>query len=613
MERPQTPRLDNRSAGGARASTLHNLSISRFADLPELGVSAFEQVTEMIKSSKSNDDIAAAMKLFLDTSASLVQTHQFSACDLNAYHRLYPLLQPLVDTAPGPVLFTLLRSLLNCVKGIHASETLHAASKPVSVPPKSMRKISRLQKLEPLAPLKESGEPEPQEHVEEEKDAPTEHFFQFMSKIMYKMSSDKANDRYFETDSMVASMVSFSGAKHKIDTRTYAVAAMKNEAHSSTFRQKLVSTPKINDLFQVLRSNTKKPQLLVQCTGLLRNLILDTENLDLLVNHQVHVMLFGCLEKFPDSPELVFNCFRILTKISERDEVRAAVLSNSGAQTVLSQFIDLMVRHKANHQIISRVGYVFADFAAYEPSLLEAAGSSAKSIEQIPTLLEDEEMQNDREVAAMVVQVIANLSVSKECSDILEGSTVLAKMLSGCSFDEKDRLGLNLLCCASNFTYHNHEWTPVELINAIPKAIVSKYLPSIVEALRTLCNLAIQPSEILIESKIPELLGILVKHVNGDIVLYSLQTLANLINHKSLKKRFRDCGCMETIFERLRSDEIDVMELEAIAALVMNLGEITPEEATMFLDAVDEYEISESDTMITAFKEFLEKHLPSGK
>ena len=612
MERPQTPRLDNRSAGGTRAKTLHNLSISRFADLPDIGVSTFEEITELIKTANTTEDLSAAMKKFVDASASLAQTGQFAACDLNAYHKLYPLLQPLVDSAPGPVLFGLLKALLNCVKGIRASSALKP--KPVSVAPKSLRKVSRLQKL---APLKEAGEEhehvehEPVEHepVEEDKDAPTEHFFQFMAKIMYKMSSDKGNDRYFEGDSMVASMVSFSTARHKLDTRVYAVAAMKNEAHSATFRQKLVATPKVAEIFQVLNATTKKPQLLIQCTGLLRNLILDVENLDLLVKNEAHVLLFGCLERFPESPELVFNCFRILTKVSERDEVREEILKRFGAEAVLSKFIDLMVRHQENHQILSRIGYVFADFAAYEESLLAVAGeaSHASEVEQIAKLLENDALQNDREVAAMVVQVIANLSVSEKCSAILKTRMILAYLLVGSSFDEGDRLGLNLLCCASNFTYHDHKWAPTELINAIPKAIVSKYLPSIVEALRTLCNLALSPSERLVESKIPELLGILLKHVNSDIVLYSMQTLANLINQKSLRSRFRKSGCLATIFERLEQEEIDAMELEAIAALIMNFNEITPQEAQTLIDALNEYEISDEDQMMKTFRDFLKK------
>ena len=74
-------------------------------------------------------------------------------------------------------------------------------------------------------------------------------------------------------------------------------------------------------------------------------------------------------------------------------------------------------------------------------------------------------------------------------------------VLSGCSFDAS----FNLLCCRSNFTYNDNSWSPTELISDIPKAIVSKWLPSIVEALRTLCNLALSPNDKLLESKILEL------------------------------------------------------------------------------------------------------------
>lgn len=609
MDRPQTPRMDLRSASGARKSNLHNLSLSRFPELPELPdleTSVFQQVIDALNSAKSNEDIARAVKLFTQISANLEETGQFSGCDLTAYHNLYPLLHPLVDTAPAYVLASLVQGLESCVNAIQVSKV---KPKPPTISPKSVTKISRMQKLAPLREPGESQEPKPQpeEPAHEEKDAPTEHFYQFMSKVVYKMSSNKDNDRFFDDVEMVNRMIGLTTRVHKIDTRTYAVAALKNEAHGEGFRLKLVTAPRFHEIFDVLNSTTKKPQLLIQCTGLLRNLIVDTVNLDVLVSNRVEIVLFRCLKSFPESPELVFNCFRILTKISERDNVRSAVLDFYGAQNVLEMFINLMTRHKSNHQVILRIAYVFADFAAYEESLLQAAGKSP-SIFQTAELLEDEELQKDREVAAMVVQVIANMSVDPKCARVLSSCPAIPPLYMSCTFDEKDRLGLNLLCCASNFSCHNNQWSPPEVIHAIPKAIVSKYIPSILESLRTLCNLALSPNQLLLDSKIPELLAILLKHVNSDVVLYSLQTLANMVSQKEMKQRFRASGCIDTIFELLDSDEIDAMELEAIAALIMNFGEIQPQEAQAFSDTLDEYEIDESDSMINTFKVFLSKH-----
>ena len=605
MERPQTPRLDVRSASGARPSNLHNLSISRFADLPELGVSAFEQVTEILNSAKSGDDVVNGVKLFADISRSLAHTGQFAGCDLSAYHKLYPHLQSLVDTAPGAVLHVLVQGLENCVRAIQASHTVK--TKPVS--PQSVKSISRMQKL---APLREPGDapaspPSPETvKTQEAKDEPTEHFYQFMAKILYKMSSHKENDEYFDEKEMVTRMIELTKRGHKIDTRTYAVAALKNEAPSQSFRQKVVAASTFGEIFDVLNSETKKPQLLIQCTGLLRNLILDVENVDALVGNHAHVLLFRCLKSFPESPELVFNCFRILTKISERDEVRSSILQLVGVDNVLEQFIDLMVRHQSNHPVVLRIAYVLADFAAYEQSLLHVAGK-CPNLAQIPSLLE--EFQKDREVAAMVVQVIANMSVDSKCASLLSACPVIPKLYISCTFDEKDRLGLNLLCCASNFTCHNNKWSPPELITAIPKAIVSKYIPSILESLRTLCNLALSPNPLLISSKTPELLAILLKHVNDDVVLYSLQTLANLVSQPEMKQRFRAAGCIGTILELLDSEEIDVMELEAIAAVIMNFGALEADEAQSFSQAIEQYEINDSDDIIKTFKHYLKKQL----
>ncbi|OHT09288.1 hypothetical protein TRFO_21855 [Tritrichomonas foetus] len=607
MERPETPRNDSRSLNSARSSNLHNLSISRFSDLNEVGVSAFESIKELFESAQNTDDLAFAVQSFESASKSLEETKNFASYDLNAYHQLYPLLLPLVDKAPGRVLIQLVNALRHILNAIDLSETVKPQP---PTTPKLRRGNSRLKKLEPLPPLDNSN-PEQNDQNSRQKDSPTEHFNQFMSKILYKMSNDKTNDEIFSNPDLIFNIVALSGPSHKIDTRTYAVATLKNETHNASFRKILIKISNFPELFKVFESPTKKPQLLQQCAGVCRNLILDPENIDLLIKYHVHLYLFHTMIRFTDSGDYCFACFRILTKMSERPEVRHSVLKKFGDDKILTLFFTLLVNHPSNHQLLSRLAYVFADFASYEQTFTLAAGkiTDPYSISVLTDVLSNPEILSDSELTALLLQVVANLSVDEECSSLLSFGDTIAKLFVGRTFKKDDRLGFNLLCTASNFTFHDHYWSPKELIEALPIAIISQHNLSIIEALRSLCNLALASNSMLIDSKIPELLGILMKHVNPDIVLYSLQTLANLINHAGIRRRFRSDGFVESLLEILEGDEIDELELEAVAALIMNFGAITQDEAQKFLDALDMFEIPPGSDIPLAFRNFLKQQL----
>jgi hypothetical protein len=102
--------------------------------------------------------------------------------------------------------------------------------------------------------------------------------------------------------------------------------------------------------------------------------------------------------------------------------------------------------------------------------------------------------------------------------------------------------------------------------------------------------------------KIPEMLNILLRHSHSDIVLYTLQALANLVPSPEIKRWFRG---MEAIFELLRGEEVGEMELEAIAALVINFQKISADEARHLREVLEEYELDPSNQVISVLINFL--------
>jgi hypothetical protein len=108
------------------------------------------------------------------------------------------------------------------------------------------------------------------------------------------------------------------------------------------------------------------------------------------------------------------------------------------------------------------------------------------------------EIRSDRFVAVIIFQIIANMFVYSESSALFQQPDSIPKLLIGCTFDADDRLGFHLLCAPSNFTFHNCSWSPPELIDAVPVAVVSQHVPSVIEALPMLCNLATAATPVLV-------------------------------------------------------------------------------------------------------------------
>lgn len=605
MERPETPMNELRSGNSQRGNDLHNLSISRFTYLNEEKVSSFRAIKELFEEAKNSDDIVLAIQSFETKARNLYESKCFTSCDLIEYRQVYPFLTPLIKTAPGPVLFQIVNALSYILKAIESSKDIKPKEPTI---PKIGKTNSRFKNLEPLPPL----DSETRKQSAKEEELPTEHFYNFISILLVKISSDKANDEIFLNTDLIQTIISLTGPSHKLKTRIYAITTIKNEARNNNFRKLLLKVPGFSELFDIFQSTTDGPDLLEQCALAIRNLISDAEYLDIIVKHNIHTLLFASMLNFTDNIKYCYACFRILTKISSRDNILQSLLKSFPEDTILTLFYTLLDKHKTNPLLVSRLSYVFADFASQENSFIEVASKITEpySLSIIFDVLEVSEIiENNENALTLIIQVVANLSVNKECASILSFGDSISKFFSGRTFNENDRLGYNLLCTASNFTFHDHYWSPKNLIEALPNAIISKYVPSIIEALRTLCNLALVPNSMLIDSKIFELLGILINHINPDIVLYSLQTLANLINHAGIRRRFRSAGLVESLLELIRSDNLDEMELDAIAALIMNFGAITAEEAQDFYKALDEFEIPQDAEIPNIFKDFLKQQM----
>jgi hypothetical protein len=66
--------------------------------------------------------------------------------------------------------------------------------------------------------------------------------------------------------------------------------------------------------------------------------------------------------------------------MSEPPAVKSPLLQRYSSDGILAKFLSLMDAHKANAQILSRVGYVFANFTANEEAILISGAKSHKAV-----------------------------------------------------------------------------------------------------------------------------------------------------------------------------------------------------------------------------------------
>lgn len=634
MDRPVTPKIDERNNVNnnpmySSVTSLYdtkNFSRSLENDdgsATETANSAFKNVTALLADAKSPEEISAAVQSFSDTCKDISNSRMFTSNDINDYKKyVLPHLQRIyADKTSSPKVLLYIFKGLRCVAAHLASHPRKSSRQ--SSDANSQKLANKLGLKPKLGPLKRENEittptssekPQNPKEPEQKKD-PSEHFYTFMSHILCRLSTNQSNDRLFDSLEMASFICNLTGAEHEPETRCYGAAILKNATNKKEFCMKLLDSPSFNTIFSIFDMNSKEAGLGIgKLTSVFRNLMADVDKknynstLKKLAESMLHVKLIDAIMKKYKSEEIVYNSFSILTKLVIYDDIRGQILQKFNAKELVTVFLNVLKLYQKKPEVVSRVCYSYAYFAAQEPEFLDVPPNINDdiNISILSELLVNEELMKGKESSSLIIQLIANLSVDKKYSDIFSISPNIPPLFERCTYAENDRFGLNLLCAASNFTYHHSQWCPAEMISSIPSAIISKNLPVIIETLRILCNVALYPNPQITDSKIPELLVILLEHPSLDIQCYSLQTLTNLVFHGQIGDRFRAANGVELVKKILDGNELDEAIVEASCKLIMNFGAISVEEAKEFITIVDLFEEPKIATL-NMFRDFLKK------
>ena len=573
-DRPVTPRLDSRGSTPAdKRGRARNMQVkASTSQLAQMTLSKFLVLEDIFKNAHEDKEILEAAAKFEELCKEFNETKSLAVSDLSAYQQVYSVVGPFLEMKNN-------RAMRRFMSGY-----LHLRAALVDMESKKVKFAQGKPTLAPLAPL---GSPTAEKETKSEE---LEHVNECISRIAYKLSSDASNDSFFANEKIVKLLVAFVGRAHNLRVRTYAAAAMKNASHSPEFRAK-VRGFNLAGLFSSFEtSNPKELKLLCQVAGIFRGLVIDAESIPILVENHLAGHMFEALKSFKDHADFVFACFRVMTKLSEVDDVRSDVLIRFGAEFIAKLTLEMIKIHVNSPQTVSRIACVLEDFTMQDPSI----AASSKDSEFLPALAEslsNENVKQNQQCVVMLTHVIANFAVDEACSQVLMKSTVFGPMFKDCTFKDDDNIGFGLLSIASNFTCYNPEWCPDELIAAIPVAIISKNKDSIIEALRIVLNLSNADNERLVNSDIPTLLVVLMKHCDDDISLVAVQALVNLMRNEPVKQTFKDRKGIASIEAILSTEAISQEMLEAISLLILSYSTWTSDEIARIQPLIEEFEV----------------------
>lgn len=279
-------------------------------------------------------------------------------------------------------------------------------------------------------------------------------------------------------------------------------------------------------------------------------------------------LLFEMVEKFPLIKEMVFNIFRVLSKISTYETFCIYLSDNKACLDIL---ISIMTMYKENNFIIMRVSYILANLTAYREdvaiyiytndkgvifSVFEHFMSKANNQDDyyesmVKSFAEFDFLnQEDKKVLNKLIRLMGNIFTVEQAAicfikdRFTQYKSLLKKLkyfMTENEVQNNSELLISVLNCISNILFYDK---PNTTQNDFELANIKQDLASVVyyimlqpkdediltEGLRVISNLSRSKVGVkcLMQIKLPEAIQVLMKHQSRDVVYYTIGILINL-------------------------------------------------------------------------------------
>ncbi|CAG9321990.1 unnamed protein product [Blepharisma stoltei] len=399
-------------------------------------------------------------------------------------------------------------------------------------------------------------------------------------KLLYQYSKNNQNDAIFVEEGLLntlhAAVTKVVSNEDSVphDIMLFVLGIVKNLTSNAKIQELAGKINFIAPLASMLPclyldddipDNPKQVHLLIQITGILRNLALEKTSYQ-------NILLFHVIEKIAkimqihiNSQELISNSLRALSKLSVQQKVCSILQENDENLVTIVKAIE---KYRENLPIIIRGCFVLANIVTNFEKARKVIAYSINLILEIAIQKNLGDMRPDC-IDSLVkgVRLIANIITDKDAGkDLTQADNIgkcLFTILNSYNYTDHEELILNTIACATNLLFYDQPQSPF-ISEDTRTLILSKVAPLMVqtlnaeitlEAVRALGNLTRHESvcKELNNLQIIDILMLLMDHSDDNVVYY---TLGSLINISSVAKQLL---YSEAFFEKAG------MQLEAMA------------------------------------------------
>lgn len=394
-------------------------------------------------------------------------------------------------------------------------------------------------------------------------------------KALFKLSKEDSHDDHFVKegllDSLLAMLCNTGDRASLMELWIFTLGTLRNVTNSEDSQQALGKAGALLVLQTLLHEeeisphtgSAKEVQLLVQVMGLLRNLAAPAERHAEFLELGMLADLASASARFPQQEEVQVNYSRILSRLSEDDDICEALCEDP---THLRRIVECIGSHSGSARLVSRMTFVLGNMTARSERvrrmfILELGGDAllddlavrywqrdrklAQAEAARPCGAEGERSEEAEECEAVLVKLVrlmANAAMSEATGPLVAGSAPVVDLLLdilGCKkMPQSEELVLNAVSAATNLSFYD---TPENLLlvaeNAEllcrqlrPLLLESYNAEALSEAARALGNLSRRADvrQWIRELRMDEVLAILLAHDDRDLVLYACGTLVNM-------------------------------------------------------------------------------------
>ena len=366
-------------------------------------------------------------------------------------------------------------------------------------------------------------------------------------KYIYQFSKQSENDLKFLNEEMIETLYSvllsimsedsYQSIDLPYEFLIYLLGTLKNVTNNKEVSE---ACCKFFNVFTSLLPNpyleespipsSKHSELLVQVTGIIKNLISDSA-LETVLEFQILEKLSVVIYLYKDA-EIQLNSFKALAKVSRQEVVSATLRS-------FMQVFSETLENSTDIQVLTRALYVQANILSAFPMSIEISFNNVFYF-WVKTIGSTDLMEID--LLVKITRFATNLLSSKTypitCSFASELMKNLIETLTRYPVSNNEELVLNTVSCISNLLYYDFpsqklisEHFQICALSKVSSLLVESFNEElIVEVLRTISNLTRHdhvckqlPSLYLIE-----IFMMMLGHSNWQIVYFTLGCLINV-------------------------------------------------------------------------------------